>query len=95
MGGGLWQRLVRALKGQSGADAAEAERILLEADFGVAATDAILGEVTHAPDGDFRKTLERAVTRLLSNAATPDPGALARAPAPPTVILVFGVNGVG
>src|SRR5207249_11135024 len=24
-----------------------------------------------------------------------DPGALARAPAPPTVMLVFGVNGVG
>jgi len=97
MGGGLWQRLVRALRGPSGADLADAERILLEADFGVAATEEVLGQVARVPDGDFRQALEGAVARILSAAAPPgaDPGVLAAAPEPPSVILVFGVNGVG
>jgi fused signal recognition particle receptor len=96
-GGGLWQRVMRALRGPSGADLAAAERILLEADLGVAATDELLEQLTRIPDGDFQQALERAVTRLLSAAGVQDrdPGVLVRAAQPPTVILVFGVNGVG
>jgi fused signal recognition particle receptor len=85
---------MEAVRGSSGASAAEAERILLEADFGVEATEAILAEVSRA-DGDFRAGLERAVVGALGTAPGADPGALARAAVPPTVILVFGVNGVG
>ncbi|HEX4629078.1 MAG TPA: signal recognition particle-docking protein FtsY [Gemmatimonadales bacterium] len=97
--GGLWRRLVRALRGPSGADTVAAERILLEADFGVEATEQILQAVSRAADGDFRAALERAVVATLAGAAAADGGeaigALARAPVSPTVMLVFGVNGVG
>ena len=91
----LWRRLVQALRSPSGAKAAEAERILLEADFGVEATAQILETVSGVRDEDFRGALERAVVAELGGTAPPEGGALARAPAPPTVILVFGVNGVG
>lgn len=93
---GFWRRLAEALRGTSGANPAEAERILLEADFGVEATEAILADVSRT-DGDFRAALERAVLAALGPPPSPgvDPGALARAAVPPTVILVFGVNGVG
>ena len=90
----FWRRLMQAVRGSSGANAAEAERILLEADFGVEATAAILAEVSRA-DGDFRAALERAVVAALGTSPGADPGVLARAAVPPTVILVFGVNGVG
>jgi len=91
----LWRRLVQAVRRSPGANATEAERILLEADFGVEATEQILAAVSRATDGEFRAAVERAVTAALVAAAPGDPGALARAPTPPTVILVFGVNGVG
>src|SRR5438874_521727 len=97
MGGALWERLARVF-GRSARERSEAERILLEADFGVGATQEILDRVSGAKDGDhdFRAALERAVIGALTPAApSVAPGALARAPAPPTVILVFGVNGVG
>src|SRR5688572_21639426 len=77
---------------------AEAERILLEADFGVAATEEILAQVERVPDGDLQRALEQAVTRVLAAAASPGGRAgevLAHASQPPTVILVYGVNGVG
>jgi len=89
----LWQRLGRVFaRGDPGARE-EAERILLEADFGVAATAEILEQVARTPDGDARRALEQAVVSILSKAGAP--GALARASEPPTVMLVFGVNGVG
>ena len=92
----LWERLARAWGRGAERERAAVERILLEADFGVEATEAILEQVSRAPDGDFRAALERAVTAALGADAAPgDPGALARAPTPPTVMLVFGVNGVG
>src|SRR5438445_728701 len=97
MGGALWERLARVF-GRSARERSEAERILLEADFGVEATEEILDRVSGAKDGDhdFRSALERAVIGALTPAApSVAPGALAHAPAPPTVILVFGVNGVG
>ncbi len=89
----LWQRLGRVFaRGDAGARE-EAERILLEADFGVAATAEILEQVARTPDGDARRALEQAVVRLLSTVGAA--GGLARASEPPTVMLVFGVNGVG
>jgi fused signal recognition particle receptor len=93
----LWERLARVF-GRGVRERSEAERILLEADFGVAATEEILDRVSGGGDGDvdFRAALERAVIGALAPALPGvDPGALARAPVPPTVILLFGVNGVG
>src|SRR2546429_686415 len=99
MGGVLWERLARVFgRGERGRERTDAERILLEADFGVEATQEILDRVSGAKDGDhdFRAALERAVIGALTPAApSVAPGALAGAPAAPTVILVFGVNGVG
>ena len=96
MANALWERLARVFGKSTAADRKAAERILLEADFGVEATEAILADVSRAPDGDFRAALERAVATVLApRASGADPGALARAATPPTVLLVFGVNGVG
>ncbi|HVH69461.1 MAG TPA: signal recognition particle-docking protein FtsY [Gemmatimonadales bacterium] len=99
----LWERLARVFGGGAAQERGAAERILLEADFGVEATEEILDRVSQASGGDgaFRAALERAVVAALARGATPggggggDPGALARSTTPPTVILVFGVNGVG
>jgi len=89
---GLWQRLARALgRGQDGI--AEAERILLEADFGVTATDELIDGLKTATDREAY--LERAVAGLLADPAAVPARELARAAEPPTVILVYGVNGVG
>src|SRR2546426_493025 len=62
-----------------------------------AATAEILEQVARVPDGDLQPALEQSVARILSAAAPfqSDPGRLARAPEPPSVMLVFGVNGVG
>src|SRR4029077_9648398 len=99
MGGALWGRLARWFgRGDRERERREAERILLEADFGVEATEEILDRVSGAKDGDieFRAALERAVIGALTPVApSVAAGALARAPVPPTVMLVFGVNGVG
>jgi len=89
----LWERLGRVFGRRDAGAREEAERILLEADFGVAATAAILEQVARTSDGDFQAALEQAVARILSGRG--DPGALARAAEPPSVMLVFGVNGVG
>ena len=97
----LWERVARVFGRRDAGAREEAERILLEADFGIAATADILDEVTRSPrpprDGDFQAALQQAVARVLAAATPPRgaPGALARAPEPPSVILVFGVNGVG
>src|SRR5256885_5267242 len=93
----LWERLARVF-GRGARERGEAERILLEADFGVESTEEILDRVSGGGDGDldFRAALERAVIGALTPASPGgDRGALARASAPPTVMLVFGVNGVG
>src|SRR6266851_1586594 len=97
MAGALWERLARVFgRGERERQRSEAERILLEADFGVEATEQILDRVSGAADGPFQAALERAVLELLTQGSpSGDPGALARAPVPPTVLLIFGVNGVG
>ena len=90
---GLWARLARVFTRRDPAAREAAERVLLEADFGVAATAEIMDRLAPVPDADLEPVLERTVTELI---ATPgDPGALAHAAVPPTVILVFGVNGAG
>jgi fused signal recognition particle receptor len=92
----LWERLKRVFGRGATRERQAAERILLEADFGVEATEQILDQVAAAGDGDFQSALERAVLAALAPAPPPgDPGMLARAATPPTVVLVFGVNGVG
>lgn len=92
---GLWQRLAKALGGARGERVSleEAEQILLEADFGVDATHDLLEGLRRTPAAEQPAYLERAVSALL--AGPPDPGALARAAPGPTVIVVYGVNGVG
>jgi fused signal recognition particle receptor len=91
----LWERLARVFgAGSAARERTEAERILLEADFGVDATEQILDALARA-DGDVRIAFERAVVAALAGATLPDGGALARATVAPTVMLVFGVNGVG
>src|SRR5882724_2384476 len=67
MGGALWERLARVF-GRGARERSEAERILLEADFGVEATEEILDQVARAGDGafDFQATLERAVVGALT-----------------------------
>src|SRR2546422_10983310 len=93
----LWERLARVFSRRDAGVREEAERILLEADFGVAATAEILEQVARVPDGDLQPALEQAVARILSAAAPfrSDPGRLARAAEPASVMLWFGVNGVG
>jgi len=86
---GLWGRLARLVSGSGPTARAEAERILLEADFGVAATEAILDRLGNGARDEA--ALERAVAELLGS----DPAPLARADHPPTVVLVCGVNGTG
>jgi fused signal recognition particle receptor len=87
---GLWGRLARLVAGGDRAARAEAERILLEADFGVAATDVILDRISGSNSRD-QGALEAAVLELLGPPSVP----LARADRPPTVVLVCGVNGTG
>ena len=90
---GLWQRLARVLGRGDDPSFEEAERILLEADFGAAATDELIADLRRTPAAEREGHLEQAVAELL--AGPEDPGAMARAPEPPTVVLVYGVNGVG
>ena len=90
MGRGLWGRLARFVTGSDPKARAEAERILLEADFGVAATEAVLERLGTTGARD-EAALEAAVAELLGSAPEP----LVRADRPPTVVLVCGVNGTG
>jgi fused signal recognition particle receptor len=64
--------------------------MLVEADFGVAATNETIERLSKADRVD-QASLERIVAAQLGESATP----LARASQPPTVILIFGVNGTG
>jgi fused signal recognition particle receptor len=90
---GLWKQVGRFFGGVSGTDYARLEtvqRLLLEADFGVAATNDTVERLSRAPHVD-QAALERIVVEQLGTPAAP----LARSDQPPTVVLVFGVNGTG
>src|SRR6267143_1151395 len=80
---GLWKK-VDTIKLE------EVQRILVEADFGVAATNETVERLSRADKLD-QASLERIVVEQLGPAAAP----LVRASEPPTVILIFGVNGTG
>jgi fused signal recognition particle receptor len=89
---GLWKQIAR-LFGGGAVDYAKLEavqRLLVEADFGVAATNETVERLSRAKTID-QATLENIVVEQLGPPATP----LARAGQPPTVMLVFGVNGTG
>jgi fused signal recognition particle receptor len=92
MGRGLWSKIGRFFSGGTAAAAQleAVQRLLLEADFGVAATNETVERLSHAATVDAA-SLERIVAEQLGPPGAP----LARAPAPPTVILIFGVNGTG
>lgn len=91
---GLWKQIARLFGGGGGAvDYAKLEavqRLLVEADFGVAATNETVERLSRAKTID-QATLEHMVAEQLGPRAAP----LARAGQPPTVVLVFGVNGTG
>ncbi len=105
---GLWSRLKRLATSDVGAllrkfnadDLDRIEQLLLEADFGVAATMELVKGLEEGvrsgklkTEGDLRSAFEDQMAAML--AAPGDPGVVAKATTPPTVILVMGVNGVG
>jgi fused signal recognition particle receptor len=107
---GLWGRIrqvaltdVRVLvRGMGKAELDAFERVLIEADLGVAATTELVGELTEQvrrgrlkAAEDVRAVLEERLTGLLANGAGADPGRLARSTEGPTVVLMVGVNGSG
>ena len=105
---GLWSRLKKLATSDVGAllrkfnaeDLDRIERLLLEADFGVPATMELV-QVLEAgvragklkTEDDLHAAFGAKLAGMLAGPA--DPGAVARAEPPPTVILVMGVNGVG
>ncbi|MFI5310061.1 MAG: signal recognition particle-docking protein FtsY [Gemmatimonadales bacterium] len=106
---GLWQRIknialadvgVIARGGVHKGSLEELERLLLESDFGVGVTTRLVAEVARrATRGeiktrdDFQRALREGVEAALRSGRS-DPS-LVFAAAPPTVILVLGVNGAG
>ena len=105
---GFWKRVKRLALTDVGAlarglnveDLEHLEQLLLEADFGVAATMALVEELEARVrkgklrnERDLRTALIERLAELL--AAPGDPGALARPESGPSVVLVMGVNGAG
>jgi fused signal recognition particle receptor len=104
----LWTRIKRIaltdvgalMRGLNADDLEKMERILIEADFGVAATveltQALEDEVRQGKlktEADLKEALESRLSAMLNG--NENPGALARAETGPTVILLVGVNGTG
>jgi len=92
MARGLWSKIGRFFSGGAAA-AAQLEaiqRVLVEADFGVAATNETVERLSRAATVDAA-SLERIVAEQLGPPGAP----VFPAPAPPTVVLIFGVNGTG
>jgi fused signal recognition particle receptor len=105
---GLWSRIKRLaltdvgaiVRGFKAADIEAMERLLLESDFGVAATTDLVELLEDGvrrgrlkSEDDLRQALVGRLTEILAGPG--DPGALARAVSGPTVVLIVGVNGVG
>jgi len=104
----LWTRIKRIaltdvgalMRGLNADDLEKMERILIEADFGVAATveltQALEDEVrrgTLKTEADLKEALESRLSAMLDGSE--NPGVLARAATGPTIILLVGVNGTG
>ena len=105
---GLWSRIKKLaltdvgalMRGLNAEDLEKMERVLIEADFGVAATieltRALEDEIRDGKlksEADLRSALERRLAEMLDGGRAP--GELARAADGPTVILLVGVNGTG
>lgn len=104
----VWSRIKRIaltdvgalMRGLNSDDLETLERVLIEADFGVAATmeitQALEDEVRRGKlktEADLRRSLQQRLAQMLQG--PDDPGALARAITGPTVVLLVGVNGTG
>jgi len=89
---GLWKKVGRFFTGGAvdTVKLEEVQRMLVEADFGVGATNETVDKLSRADEVD-QATLERIVVEQLGPPSAP----LARAAQPPTVMLIFGVNGTG
>lgn len=92
-GAGLWRRLAAVFTRGAAAAREDVERVLVESDLGPAAVDEILGAVERASADGREAALVAAIEGAVRGPA--DPGTIARAPVPPTVVLVYGVNGTG
>jgi len=90
---GLWSKIGRVLSRRDPAARADAERILLEADFGPALAEELLQRLEQVPDRDLEAALEREVQVLAESGS--GAGDITRAATAPTVVLLYGVNGVG
>jgi fused signal recognition particle receptor len=104
----LWSRIKQValtdvgalMRGLNADDLENMERVLIEADFGVAATveltQALEDEVRRGrlkTEADLKGALQRRLATMLAGAD--DPGAISKADPGPTVILLVGVNGTG
>ena len=105
---GLWTRIKKLamtdvgalVRGLNAEDVERMERILIEADFGVAATveltqrlDDEIRDGKLKNEADLRAALEGQLAAMLDGG--PAAGQIARATDGPTVILIVGVNGTG
>src|SRR3954465_6676066 len=104
----LWSRIKQIaladvgalMRGLNADDLENLERVLIEADFGVAATveltRALEDEVRRGKlktEADLKGALQERLAAMLEGGE--DPGALARPESGPAVILIVGVNGTG
>ncbi len=105
---GLWARIKRLaltdvgalVRGLKAEDIEAAERVMLEADFGVPATLALTSWLESQvragalkTETDLHTALRDRIAAMLDGA--PRPGEIAVATSGPTVVLFVGVNGVG
>jgi len=104
----VWSRIKRIaltdvgalMRGLNADDLENMERVLIEADFGVAATveltEALEDEVRRGKlktEADLKRSLQHRLVDLLRGEESP--GDIAKASSGPTVILLVGVNGTG
>jgi fused signal recognition particle receptor len=104
----VWSRIKRIaltdvgalMRGLNAEDLENMERVLIEADFGVAATveltQALEDEVRRGKlktEADLKRSLQERLAQMLEGSE--NPGAIARAESGPTIVLLVGVNGTG
>jgi fused signal recognition particle receptor len=104
----VWARIKRIaltdvgalMRGLNADDLENLERVLIEADFGVAATveltQTLEDEVRRGKlktEADLKRSLQARLVQMLEGGD--EPGIIARADPGPTVVLLVGVNGTG
>jgi len=105
---GLWSRIKRLaltdvgaiVRGFRAADVEAIERLLLEADFGIAATTEVIETLEdgvrrgrYKSEDDLRGAVHARLAELL--AGPPHPDRIARPESGPAVVVMVGVNGTG